>query len=141
MFPTTGEVLPEPLGLVLVFSCWNFPICEYNYSFCRSFHFSTIISHIIIFIITWENTFWLKEEIVISNYIYYNYSFCRTSHVYWLKLINYNLLLFKLMLLKECKRVIKSVTRTQVHMSLWLINNSLNFEHLILKIASLLCLW
>ncbi|XP_058110411.1 aldehyde dehydrogenase family 3 member F1 [Magnolia sinica] len=25
-FPTTGEVVPEPLGLVLIFSSWNFPI-------------------------------------------------------------------------------------------------------------------
>ncbi|XP_059670810.1 aldehyde dehydrogenase family 3 member F1-like [Cornus florida] len=25
-FPAKGEVLPEPLGLVLIFSCWNFPI-------------------------------------------------------------------------------------------------------------------
>ncbi|XP_010919365.2 aldehyde dehydrogenase family 3 member F1 isoform X1 [Elaeis guineensis] len=25
-FPTSAEVLPEPLGVVLIFSCWNFPI-------------------------------------------------------------------------------------------------------------------
>ncbi|WP_248792668.1 aldehyde dehydrogenase family protein, partial [Escherichia coli] len=25
-FPTTAELVPEPLGLVLIFSCWNFPI-------------------------------------------------------------------------------------------------------------------
>ncbi|MCL7022274.1 hypothetical protein MKW94_009166 [Papaver nudicaule] len=25
-FPTTGEIKPEPLGLVLIFSSWNFPI-------------------------------------------------------------------------------------------------------------------
>ncbi|KAI3976450.1 hypothetical protein MKX01_008308 [Papaver californicum] len=24
-FPTIGEIKPEPLGLVLIFSCWNFP--------------------------------------------------------------------------------------------------------------------
>ncbi|OVA03902.1 Aldehyde dehydrogenase NAD(P)-dependent [Macleaya cordata] len=24
-FPTTGEIVPEPLGLVLIFSSWNFP--------------------------------------------------------------------------------------------------------------------
>ncbi|XP_077220114.1 aldehyde dehydrogenase family 3 member F1-like isoform X2 [Tasmannia lanceolata] len=25
-FPTTGEIVPEPLGLVLIFSSWNFPV-------------------------------------------------------------------------------------------------------------------
>ncbi|XP_019055023.1 PREDICTED: aldehyde dehydrogenase family 3 member F1-like isoform X2 [Nelumbo nucifera] len=25
-FPATAELLPEPLGVVLIFSCWNFPI-------------------------------------------------------------------------------------------------------------------
>ncbi|KAJ8648521.1 hypothetical protein MRB53_001544 [Persea americana] len=25
-FPTTGEVVPEPLGVVLIFSSWNFPL-------------------------------------------------------------------------------------------------------------------
>nr|CAD1836329.1 unnamed protein product [Ananas comosus var. bracteatus] len=25
-FPTTAEVVPEPLGVVLIFSCWNFPL-------------------------------------------------------------------------------------------------------------------
>lgn len=27
-FPASGEILPEPLGTVLIFSSWNFPICE-----------------------------------------------------------------------------------------------------------------
>lgn len=27
-FPTTGEVVPEPLGVVLIFSSWNFPLGE-----------------------------------------------------------------------------------------------------------------
>ncbi|XP_020423670.1 aldehyde dehydrogenase family 3 member F1 isoform X3 [Prunus persica] len=26
LFPTSGEVLPEPLGVVLIFASWNFPI-------------------------------------------------------------------------------------------------------------------
>ncbi|PON71537.1 Aldehyde dehydrogenase NAD(P)-dependent [Parasponia andersonii] len=25
-FPAKGELLPEPLGVILIFSCWNFPI-------------------------------------------------------------------------------------------------------------------
>lgn len=26
VYPTTGELVPEPLGLVLIFSSWNFPV-------------------------------------------------------------------------------------------------------------------
>ncbi|XP_078166717.1 aldehyde dehydrogenase 3F1 [Carex rostrata] len=26
LFPTVAEIVPEPLGVVLVFSCWNFPL-------------------------------------------------------------------------------------------------------------------
>jgi len=26
VFPTTCELVPEPLGVVLIFSSWNFPI-------------------------------------------------------------------------------------------------------------------
>lgn len=29
-FPSKGEVLPEPYGVVLIFGSWNFPICESN---------------------------------------------------------------------------------------------------------------
>ncbi len=29
-FPAKGEVVPEPLGVVLIFASWNFPICESN---------------------------------------------------------------------------------------------------------------
>jgi aldehyde dehydrogenase (NAD+) len=27
-FPSTALVVPEPLGVVLIFSCWNLPIGE-----------------------------------------------------------------------------------------------------------------
>lgn len=27
-FPTKGELVPEPLGVVLIFSSWNFPLGE-----------------------------------------------------------------------------------------------------------------
>ena len=27
-FPATALVVPEPLGVVLIFSCWNLPIGE-----------------------------------------------------------------------------------------------------------------
>jgi acyl-CoA reductase-like NAD-dependent aldehyde dehydrogenase len=25
-FPANAQVVPEPLGVVLIFSCWNFPL-------------------------------------------------------------------------------------------------------------------
>ncbi|XP_047077231.1 aldehyde dehydrogenase family 3 member H1-like [Lolium rigidum] len=30
-FPATALVVPEPLGVVLVFSCWNLPLGETNF--------------------------------------------------------------------------------------------------------------
>jgi acyl-CoA reductase-like NAD-dependent aldehyde dehydrogenase len=30
-FPATAIVVPEPLGVVLVFSCWNLPLGETNF--------------------------------------------------------------------------------------------------------------
>lgn len=30
-FPAKGEVLPEPLGVVLIFGSWNFPFGESNH--------------------------------------------------------------------------------------------------------------
>lgn len=39
LFPSKAEVLPEPLGLVLVFGTWTFPICKFNYMLIEIFHF------------------------------------------------------------------------------------------------------
>lgn len=27
-FPSTAQILPEPLGVVLVISAWNYPFCK-----------------------------------------------------------------------------------------------------------------
>jgi hypothetical protein len=35
-FPAKGEVLPEPLGVVLIFGSWNFPFGESNHLFSCS---------------------------------------------------------------------------------------------------------
>lgn len=38
-FPSKAEVLPEPLGLVLIIGSWNFPICKFSYILIEIFHF------------------------------------------------------------------------------------------------------
>jgi hypothetical protein len=44
-WPATAQVVPEPLGVVLIFSCWNFPlgmIENTNYQFIMSTSFPCI---------------------------------------------------------------------------------------------------
>jgi aldehyde dehydrogenase (NAD+) len=28
-FPASGQIVPEPLGVILIFSCWNVPLGTY----------------------------------------------------------------------------------------------------------------
>lgn len=115
-FPAKGEVVPEPLGVVLIFASWNFPICESNRflicsdivllqrSLCYNsmFSTSTIICHSKVHINIMQLFFSLSHlSVVICSFVFPNY-----KHDSYARYTGYTVCVFPVFFKPKCLCII-----------------------------------